>query len=181
MSAEAASASDASLLQLLSDLAAGRSLFAGERAQLLRLTAAAPGWEISSYRLEARLEARSQQFQAIYPSLQHFCMQTLGWTTCPVELLWQLWLPLAMQLQTWQHALHRPLIQGILGGQGTGKTTLAAILTHILNFWGLQVCQLSIDDLYKPYSDRLLLQQADPRFRWRGPPGTHDVGLGRSV
>jgi D-glycerate 3-kinase len=163
--------SNASLHQILSALAAGRSLSSADWAQLLRLTAAD----------QEPVETRSQLFQAIYPSLQTFCIQALGWATCPVVLLWQLWLPLAIQLQTWQQALSRPLIQGILGGQGTGKTTLAAILTHILNAWGLKVCQLSLDDLYKSYSDRLLLQQADPRWRWRGPPGTHDVALGRSV
>jgi D-glycerate 3-kinase len=171
--------SEGLLARILSDLASGRSLPESDRAQLRRLTAA--GWEILPNAVEPLLEARSQLFQAVYPTLQNFCIQSLGWETCPVELLWQLWLPLAMQLQTWQQSLHRPLIQGILGGQGTGKTTLAAILTRILNFLGLQVCQLSIDDLYKPYRDRLLLQQADPRFRWRGPPGTHDVALGRAV
>jgi D-glycerate 3-kinase len=172
--------SEASLLQILSDLAAGRSLSSSDRAQLLRLTAAASGWDLSE-RVEPLVETRSQLFQALYPTLQPFCIQALGWDTCPVGLLWQLWLPLAMQMQTWQQALERPLIQGILGGQGTGKTTLAAILTHILTVLGLQVCQISIDDLYKPYRDRLLLQEADPRFRWRGPPGTHDVALGRSL
>jgi D-glycerate 3-kinase len=93
-------------------------------------------------------------------------------------MLWDLWLPLAMQLRDWQQDLKRPLIQGLLGGQGTGKTTLAAILTQILHVLGLQVCQISIDDLYKTYADRQRLQQADPRFCWRGPPGTHDVELG---
>ncbi|MBD2023200.1 glycerate kinase, partial [Leptolyngbya sp. FACHB-711] len=75
----------------------------------------------------------------------------------------------------------KTLILGILGGQGTGKTTLAAILTEILAEMELQVCRLSIDDLYKTYADRLQLQQFDPRYRWRGPPGTHDVSLGLSV
>ncbi|MBI4782164.1 MAG: glycerate kinase [Oscillatoriophycideae cyanobacterium NC_groundwater_1537_Pr4_S-0.65um_50_18] len=121
---------------------------------------------------------RSHLFQTIYPVLQDFCVQSLGWQTCPAEMLWDLWLPLAMQLRDWQQDLQRPLIQGILGGQGTGKTTLAAILTQILHVLGLQVCQISIDDLYKTYADRQRLQQADPRFRWRGPPGTHDVELG---
>jgi D-glycerate 3-kinase len=86
-----------------------------------------------------------------------------------------------MQLADWRQQQQRPLIQGILGGQGTGKTTLAAILSQILGQWGLQVCQISIDDLYKPYADRLQLQAQDPRFRWRGPPGTHDVPLGLAV
>ncbi len=129
-------------------------------------------------------EERSRLFEQIYPSLQEFCIHNLGWD-CPVEILRDLWLPLAMQLQAWRHQIYdqsqRPLIQGILGGQGTGKTTLAAVLAQILKTLGLQVCQISIDDLYKTYGDRQRLQQVDPRFCWRGPPGTHDVDLGIAV
>jgi D-glycerate 3-kinase len=36
---------------------------------------------------------------------------------------------------------------------------------------------LSIDDIYKTYDDRQRLVQADPRLRWRGTPGTHDIDL----
>jgi D-glycerate 3-kinase len=111
--------------------------------------------------------------------LDPFCRERLGWDCCPPELLQNFWLPLAQQLVEWHHQANGTLIQGILGGQGTGKTTLAAILTHILNHLGLQVCQISLDDLYKTYADRQ--QLADPRLRWRGPPGTHDIDLGIEV
>jgi len=40
---------------------------------------------------------------------------------------------------------------------------------------------LSLDDLYKTYSDRLALMQQDSRLAWRGPPGTHDIYLAFSV
>jgi len=43
------------------------------------------------------------------------------------------------------------------------------------------VAPLSIDDIYKTYGDRQQLQQADPRLRWRGPPGTHDTDTGIQV
>lgn len=92
--------------------------------------------------------------------------------------LWSLWLPLAMQLASLRQQLERPLIQGILGGQGTGKTTLAAVLSLILNHLGYRTLSLSLDDLYKTYAERQRLQQSDPRLIWRGPPGTHDVALG---
>jgi D-glycerate 3-kinase len=39
----------------------------------------------------------------------------------------------------------------------------------------------SLDDLYLPYADRLVLQQQDPRLVRRGPPGTHDVELGLQI
>jgi len=113
--------------------------------------------------------------------LEPFCQERLDRQTCPSELLQHFWLPLAKQLVAWHGQAEGTLIQGILGGQGTGKTTLAAILTQILNHLGFQVCQLSLDDLYKTYADRRQLEQIDPRLRWRGPPGTHDVELGLEV
>jgi D-glycerate 3-kinase len=98
-----------------------------------------------------------------------------------LTLLWQLWLPLAMQLASCQQELGRTLIQGILGGQGTGKTTLATVIRLIFQHLGLKSVAISIDDLYKTYADRQKLQQQDPRLIWRGPPGTHDVELGIKI
>ena len=92
--------------------------------------------------------------------------------------LWQFWLPLAQQLNRQQKALGTPFIQGILGGQGTGKTTLTKVLELILEQLGHRIATLSIDDLYLTYAQRQVLQQQDPRLIWRGPPGTHDVELG---
>lgn len=134
-------------------------------------------FQITADTVEDIVEQRLAQMRQVYPGLEEFCQQQLGWA-CPLPTLWHLWLPLAYQLFSWQQALDRPLIQGILGGQGTGKTTLTRILTEILHHFDLQVCALSIDDLYKTYAERQQLQQFDPRFRWRGPPGTHDVELG---
>ena len=128
------------------------------------------------------LELRSRLFHTIYPDLMQLC-QTKGIKGHPyfLDTLWNLWLPLAMQLATDRKQLERPLIQGILGGQGTGKTTLAAILTLILGHLGYPSLSFSLDDLYKTYPERLALQQQDPRLIWRGPPGTHDIELGIKV
>ncbi len=102
-------------------------------------------------------------------------------STVFLETLWNLWLPLAIQLSTEKQRLNRPLIQGILGGQGTGKTTLCEVLRLILKKLGYSTISLSLDDLYKTYADRQQLQKTDPRLIWRGPPGTHDIDLGISV
>ncbi|MEP6517835.1 glycerate kinase [Microcoleus vaginatus] len=102
-------------------------------------------------------------------------------STVFLETLWNLWLPLAMQLSTAKQSLNRPLIQGILGVQGTGKTTLCQVLRLILGKLGYSTISLSLDDLYKTYADRQQLQKADPRLIWRGPPGTHDIDLGIAV
>lgn len=149
-------------------------------AHLLSIRWQVEAFNLTSETVNAVVDRRVGQMQQIYPNLQQFCQEQLGWQ-CPLTMLWNLWLPLAEQLLNWQQTLNRPLIQGILGGQGTGKTTLTLILAEILRYFGLRVCCLSIDDLYKTYAERQALQQVDPRFRWRGPPGTHDVGLGLTV
>ena len=95
-----------------------------------------------------------------------------------LPLAWQLWLPLAQQLKQIRDRQPHPLIQGMLAGQGTGKTTLAAILSQLLRAQGYGTATLSLDDLYQPWAVRRQLQRADPRLRWRGPPGTHDIPLG---
>lgn len=92
-----------------------------------------------------------------------------------------LWLPTALHLASRKRELDRTLIQGILGGQGTGKTTLCRVLKLILNYLGFSVATLSIDDLYLTYAERQALRQQDPRLIWRGPPGTHDIELGLQV
>lgn len=98
-----------------------------------------------------------------------------------VTNLENLWLPVALDLATARQKLNRTFVQGILGSQGTGKSTLCIILQHILSYFGFSVATLSLDDLYLTYPQRQALQQQDPRLLWRGPPGTHDLALGLKV
>ncbi len=98
-----------------------------------------------------------------------------------LDTLWNLWLPLATSLAAKQKEIARPFVQGILGGQGTGKTTMAIALSEILSCMGLSCIGISIDDLYKTYAERQQLMEIDPRLDRRGPPGTHDVELGIQV
>ncbi|PAX51933.1 glycerate kinase [Brunnivagina elsteri] len=88
---------------------------------------------------------------------------------------------LAREIAENHQKMGRSFIQGILGGQGTGKTTLAASVSAILEQMGYRTACLSLDDLYKTYCDRMILLQQDSRLIWRGPPGTHDVELGLAV
>ncbi len=127
----------------------------------------------------AHIEVRSQLFQAVHSDIVNLC-QNLGFKQVDyiLSLLWRLWLPLAMQLASAQKNLGRPLIQGILGGQGTGKTTLAEVLKLILKHLDCDTVEISIDDLYKTKIERETLKKFDSRLKWRGPPITHDVDLG---
>ncbi len=98
-----------------------------------------------------------------------------------LDTLWNLWLPLATRLAARHKEIARPFVQGILGGQGTGKTTMAIALKEILSCLGLRCIGISIDDLYKTYGSRQQLMAINPRLDRRGPPGTHDLDLGIQV
>ncbi|KAI0776290.1 P-loop containing nucleoside triphosphate hydrolase protein [Trametes elegans] len=79
-----------------------------------------------------------------------------------------------------------PLIVGVQGPQGSGKTYLTSILRDVLQGQphGLSVAVLSIDDLYLPHEGLVSLAAAHPDnalLRGRGQPGTHDVPLGTEV
>lgn len=133
--------------------------------------------EIQNYSTLAK--RKLQLFRAAFPLFQDFCQQQFQeMTVTHLETLWQFWLPLALWLADRRRTLDCSWIQGILGGQGTGKTTLAAVLNLLLKALGYTAVSLSLDDLYKTHADRLSLKQQDPRLIWRGPPGTHEIELG---
>lgn len=130
-------------------------------------------FDFTPERLKNQIPLQARLFQALAPRI----LQQIPRIPCQqlYHTLWNLWLPLAIQLTEAQQKLERPLIQGISGGQGTGKTSLAMVLSLILNELGYRSASLSLDDLYKTYGDRQLLKTQDPRFIRRGPPGTHDI------
>lgn len=162
---------------------AGQQPTQKELQQLLQAELADPqqaaAFAITAENGEEKIAARSRLFLKVYPRVAELCRNFSFPDTEQVWLtLWRLWLPLAMQLARARAELGRPLIQGILGGQGTGKTTLAAVLRLILEELSYSSASISLDDLYQSYTDRQQLQQLDPRLVWRGPPGTHDVEAG---
>ena len=176
-----------SLAQIVNNWAAGHKPTELELQQLATEALASPqqakAFGITPTNVEEVIQARSHLFQEVYPdvlSLLYFHSTSTNQQAKTLTLLslWNLWLPLAMRLASSRQLLERPLIQGILGGQGTGKTTLGAILSLILAQLGYRTLSLSLDDLYKTHAERQQLQKQDPRLIWRGPPGTHDIALG---
>ena len=73
----------------------------------------------------------------------------------------------------------KPLMIGLAGGQGSGKTTISSILTLILKkYFKLKVFKVSIDDFYMTRKDRKLLSKnKHSLLMTRGVPGTHDIDL----
>lgn len=93
------------------------------------------------------------------------------------------WAPLAACLAARAAAVKRPLLIGINGAQGTGKTTACRFLEALLrDDHGLTVATLSLDDFYLTRAERTALAaRRHPLFATRGPPGTHDLGLANRV
>ncbi|OYQ34345.1 kinase [Niveispirillum lacus] len=76
----------------------------------------------------------------------------------------------------------RPLIMGLCGAQGSGKSTLSDSLAARLRVTGVRAAVLSLDDLYLTKAARQrLARDIHPLLAIRGVPGTHDVALGLSV
>ncbi|WP_233258531.1 glycerate kinase [[Phormidium] sp. ETS-05] len=190
---------DLSLGEILQQWATGEQLTEPMWEQLLAWERAAVGWAVpntepvTNQLLDRALPTLPIRLQHLNETISHPHFNKIipkfnlsepnRATQTTLETLWRLWLPLAEHLAKQQQNLGRPFVQGILGGQGTGKTTLARMVQLILSQRQpkLRTVCISIDDLYKTYAERQQLLEVDPRLIWRGPPGTHDVDLGVAV
>ncbi|KAG1144930.1 hypothetical protein G6F37_002792 [Rhizopus arrhizus] len=82
-----------------------------------------------------------------------------------------------------QHGLpDQPMIVGISGCQGSGKTTLCDTLTYLLKRepYHLRVVNFSLDDVYLTHEDQVKLSQRYPNnklYQQRGQAGSHDLRL----
>ena len=70
-----------------------------------------------------------------------------------------------------------PLLVGVNGAQGTGKTTLCKFLRELLEP-EIATVTLALDDFYLEHAARQrLAEQVHPLLATRGVPGTHDITL----
>ena len=91
------------------------------------------------------------------------------------------YLPLAASLIARLQQSSPPLVIGINGAQGTGKSTLARFLESALESQ-CRVANLSIDDFYLDRGKRkTLAETVHPLLASRGVPGTHDLRLLNSM
>jgi len=96
-----------------------------------------------------------------------------------VKNLKYIYIPIAFWINTKYKKKRKTLFLGLSAGQGSGKTTIAAILSIILKiFFKRRVCVMSIDDFYKTLNDRKKMSKnIHTLFKTRGVPGTHDINL----
>lgn len=92
-------------------------------------------------------------------------------------------LPLVAHIEAVRDRADGPVLIGIHGAQGTGKSTLALFLQTILSqHRGCPTASFSLDDLYLTRAERQeLARTVHPLLVTRGVPGTHDVALGLQV
>jgi len=100
-----------------------------------------------------------------------------------VDMFEAIYVPLGAWLACRKRQKTGPLVIGINGAQGAGKSTLFNLVEVILTEgFNLNVVGFSIDDLYKTYDERVELSETvHPLLRTRGVPGTHDVDLGIKI
>jgi len=133
-------------------------------------------WPAKAFPLNDALETELLDF------LQPVFGGELSLNRLPVELsaeLPRLYLPLAAWLNQ-QRQQGKPLLVGLNGSQGSGKSTLCNLLKWILEAaFECTTCIISIDDLYLTKAARQQLgQDVHPLLATRGVPGTHDIPLG---
>ncbi len=124
---------------------------------------------------ERELLARGE---ALSPDFCTFLVEQ-GLPSCLCDELTGLYLPLAAWLAS-QAKASEPLMVGVNGAQGSGKSTLCTLLAELLKKeFSLRCCVVSIDDLYLTKAERHeKAQRIHPLLVTRGVPGTHDVKLG---
>jgi len=96
----------------------------------------------------------------------------------------------AMDFLSWYAGVTRSLVQraktaetppivGISGCQGSGKSTLVALMARVMQeLHGISTVVLSLDDFYLTKAARTALAESiHPLFATRGVPGTHDLAL----
>ncbi len=85
----------------------------------------------------------------------------------------------AIRARLGKHRAAGPLVVGICGSQGSGKSTACELVARALAVSGTRVAVLSIDDLYLSRAARAdLSRRVHPLLLTRGVPGTHEPLLG---
>lgn len=85
------------------------------------------------------------------------------------------------KIRTQHERSSKPIVLGITGLQGSGKSTWASKIVEILTSeHQLQSITVSLDDFYKTHDGLIAQRDQDPQnglYRVRGQPGTHDEQL----
>jgi D-glycerate 3-kinase len=135
---------------------------------------------------DAKLAERLGLLAGVHQRFRELTETSLSIRDSLLYPLWQTYIPLAewiverVRARRRSHP-HDAYVLGLGGPQGSGKSTIGAIVRLLLEAKGYAAAALSIDDIYRTYDERQALRAECPHYRFRGLPGTHDVDLGRQT
>lgn len=120
------------------------------------------------------------------PDLTHVIQKLIKQESLPesyADTVRKVILPLAQHIQSLRQERRRPILVGINGAQGTGKSTLTLFLQALLSdLYQVPTASFSIDDLYLTRAEREQLAiEKHPLLLTRGVPGTHDLKMGHRL
>jgi len=106
-----------------------------------------------------------------------------GLPSALLESLETLYKPIAARLALVRNQRKSPVLIGINGAQGSGKSTFCSLLTPVLQHeHHMRVAVLSIDDVYHSHAKRQIMgREVHPLCAIRGVPGTHDINLAQET
>lgn len=124
------------------------------------------------------IQIKSKQVLTYLANIKQHC-QKLGIQIPSDQQLTAIYWPLAQWINKIKKQASRPVVFGISGAQGSGKSTLCGLLKYILESeYNYSVVHFSLDDFYLSKLERIqLAKQLHPLFITRGVPGTHDIML----
>lgn len=95
-----------------------------------------------------------------------------------LQTIEQVYEPLANRVRRASATRDLPYVVGLCGPQGSGKSTIAAILRELLIAGDVSTTIFALDDFYLTRLERQrLARDIHPLLAARGVPGTHDVAL----
>jgi len=133
---------------------------------------------------QALTRLSSAEYQQLAKRWQNYWVGEASLSRLPDSLL-QLSITVYLPLAVWLLAAKKqaPLVVGVNGAQGSGKSTLVTILLAMYRcLFAKHAVGFSIDDLYLTQAERQqLAQDVHPLLITRGVPGTHDCQLGMAI